>query len=1222
MAKKISSNDLFDANLFTKTKYDAVLYLAVLKEIENEYKDILTIQGQIVKTAAKNDVSGLNQRKKAIETMTAAEKELLKVEKAIEVTEAKLTISEKQQVQVLAELRAELNAKNKAQRDSIKASKEESNSYKKLTADVNKAQAEFKKLAAQFGINSKQAKQAQIALDGVQKELMQIDAAARDGRRNVGRYGTAIESLKGGFSSLKNAIGGLGLAIGGGMLFKSSFNTLAEFDEKLADIAKTTGLTIEKARELSLSLGEIDTRTSISNLQELAVAAGRLGIDGTKNIEEFVVAADKVFVALGDDLTGTADEIATELGKIASVFGDEAKFGIGESINKTGSALNELSAKSKATAGDILDFTKRLAGVSSQAKISQTDIQALGAFFAESGQSMEVSSTVLNKLLPELAKNQEHFAEVAGMTAEEFEKIMQNNPIEALKAVAVGANSSEGGLIGLNETLESFGIESARAASIVGVLSSNTGRLTELQKISNDAFNEGTSLTNEFNLKNETTSALLEKLGKEWDKQILGIGGTTAASEGLKSVLSFLIRNLGTIISIATKGSIIWASYKTTMVALNVVEKASLAITKMREQGLKSLFIVQKATDEATTKSTKTFKIFNQVVKANPIALIIAGVTAAILIMNEFAQSLTGAEKGYLALNDARIESEKAIANEKAELDKLIMVAQDETISKEKRESAIKAINELSPEYLGNLTLETIGTDEATTSINAYVSALEKKAYQTAINNKLSDAYSRLIDAENSSLKDNSGVISWGLYLQGQSALATNYEILTRYENIKSIKDEIDVLKNAYVETVKGQTATEYATETTNENTTAINAENAANENKTKALTGLARLQKELSDIEKKRSDVFVDNSGIANDEFIELTKQSDELKLQIELLQNRLKLSTQFFDAEIIAENKLFEAKSRTAGNIDSESTAPTAPVGTGQTNDELLADYKKYLDDKAKIEDDAAKKEAELLSNRIDAAQEFANKLVEISNDRIDKQLESIDKEVDASKARQEQLEQIANQGQLTAQQSLKSEIRQQAELEKRKAELEQRKQRREVLASGFNLLTANLEKGATGNDAVTQTFRQMTNLISLLANLPGFYKGTDYAPEGLAWTDEKGAEIHLDKNGNIKDWGSDKGAQLKHLAKGDKILTANESSIVKRQLNMQPSLDAKELKSANSMNDARIVQAVQAVVQAVNDKPVQSFEYDEIQKAVIDQMKGKNSLMKKHISNKPKF
>ena len=59
-----------------------------------------------------------------------------------------------------------------------------------------------------------------------------------------------------------------------------------------------------------------------------------------------------------------------------------------------------------------------------------------------------------------------------------------------------------------------------------------------------------------------------------------------------------------------------------------------------------------------------------------------------------------------------------------------------------------------------------------------------------------------------------------------------------------------------------------------------------------------------------------------------------------------------------------------------------------------------------------------------------------------------------------------------------------------------------------------------------------------------IPQFYKGTQNAPEGLAWTDEKGAELHTDSKGNIKDYGSSKGARLKKLEKGDKIYPASQT------------------------------------------------------------------------------
>jgi len=71
-----------------------------------------------------------------------------------------------------------------------------------------------------------------------------------------------------------------------------------------------------------------------------------------------------------------------------------------------------------------------------------------------------------------------------------------------------------------------------------------------------------------------------------------------------------------------------------------------------------------------------------------------------------------------------------------------------------------------------------------------------------------------------------------------------------------------------------------------------------------------------------------------------------------------------------------------------------------------------------------------------------------------------------------------------------------------------------------------------------------------VGLVASqeIPQFWKGTDNAPEGLAWTQEKGAEVITDKSGNVKTLGSNKGAQLTYLQKGDKVYKSHEDYINK--------------------------------------------------------------------------
>lgn len=57
-----------------------------------------------------------------------------------------------------------------------------------------------------------------------------------------------------------------------------------------------------------------------------------------------------------------------------------------------------------------------------------------------------------------------------------------------------------------------------------------------------------------------------------------------------------------------------------------------------------------------------------------------------------------------------------------------------------------------------------------------------------------------------------------------------------------------------------------------------------------------------------------------------------------------------------------------------------------------------------------------------------------------------------------------------------------------------------------------------------------------------IPEFFDGVENSSyEGLATKDERGAELHLDKYGNIKDFGQDGGAKYTYVEKGDTIIPA---------------------------------------------------------------------------------
>lgn len=120
---------------------------------------------------------------------------------------------------------------------------------------------------------------------------------------------------------------------------KGSVEAFAEMDQEMNNVRKYTGQSTGEVERMNETFKKMDTRTPREQLNLLAGSAGRLGITSTSAVLEFVDAADKINVALSDDLgKGAVDQI----GKLAMAFGEDETKGLRGAMLATGSAVNEL----------------------------------------------------------------------------------------------------------------------------------------------------------------------------------------------------------------------------------------------------------------------------------------------------------------------------------------------------------------------------------------------------------------------------------------------------------------------------------------------------------------------------------------------------------------------------------------------------------------------------------------------------------------------------------------------------------------------------------------------------------------------------------------------------------------------------------------------------------------------------------------------------------------
>lgn len=473
---------------------------------------------------------------------------------------------------------------------------------------------------------------------------------------------------------------------------KKAISTFAEWDDKVADVQKTTQLTREQVVGLNEDFKDIDTRSAQLELLDLARVAGKLGITAENDVEGFVRAADKIKVALSEDLGGDVEESINQVGKLVDIFKVKDEFGIENAMIKTGSAINALGAASTANEGYLVEFTKRVAGVAPTAGISLSNVLGLAATLDQLGQQSETSSTVFSTIIPDMFRNTAAYAKVAGMDVKDFAKLLKEDANEAMIRLLEGLNGNNAGMENMVKVLDSLGIEGKRSVSVLGVLANNTEVLRQQQTLSNTEFVKGTSILNEFNTKNNTVQAGLDKAKKKLYDQSVELG------ERLAPALMFSTNSMSYLIKAMNTSIKFFIEYK------GVIVPATLAIVAYATAV--NAAAIKKAVFTAATKvADLAVKAFNTTMKASPWGITIAAVTALVSAFIMFRNRIDDTKKKISEFNETVADS---VAESNVLFDQLKKTAE----GTDERRAAIAKLREIHGDYLKDLDLERASLEE------------------------------------------------------------------------------------------------------------------------------------------------------------------------------------------------------------------------------------------------------------------------------------------------------------------------------------------------------------------------------------------------------------------------------------------------------------------------------------------------------------------------------
>lgn len=504
-----------------------------------------------------------------------------------------------------------------------------------------------------------------------------------------------------------------GIASFTGVVFgiKSAINKYVEFTDVLADVMKTTNLVAEEVKILNDEIKKIDTRSSQEELMGLARIGGKLGIEGRENILGFVKAADQINVALKEDLGGDTEEAIRQVGKIVDIFKVNEEFGIEKGMLKVGSVINELGMASTANEGYIVEFTKRVAGIAPMTKVSVSAVMGLAATLDKFGQTSEVSSTVYSQVMTQMFKKTGTYAKIAGMDVKEFSDLLKTDANEAFVRVMEGLRGNNLEIENMIASMGDMGMEGKRAVGVLGVLAENTETLRAQQRLANEAFRDGISLTNEFGVKNNNLAASREKAKKDLDERVKQLGeklyplmthGMNLMSltlKGLELLVSFTTKYGGKIVWLTGVLGVYWAMQKS-VVAWRKIEEAlilrAISLGLAEATGVKALAAVKFILTAGVNKATVAMKAFKVALMANPwtaVATAIAGVVSYLVFFVDWT------DKAKKAVSDCS----KEISIEQAEANRLFEAYKRTNVGTRERIDVIKILQEKYGTYLQNL---------------------------------------------------------------------------------------------------------------------------------------------------------------------------------------------------------------------------------------------------------------------------------------------------------------------------------------------------------------------------------------------------------------------------------------------------------------------------------------------------------------------------------------
>lgn len=496
-----------------------------------------------------------------------------------------------------------------------------------------------------------------------------------------------------------------------------------EYSGSLTDIRKVSGLTMDQVKQLSTELAKIDTRTSVDGLAQLAYQGAKLGMGkyGVDGMAQFVKAADKINVALGEEL---GEEALPALSKMVEVMGLIPKMGIEKAMDATGSAMFKLSTTSTATSNDIVEFSKRLTGVARTAGITTDQLLALGSASSSMMLMPEVASTAFGKFITALQKNHNLIAKELGIPDETIKNLYASGHAMDAMVLVFEKMRDKGNMNALGSIFKDLGSDGQRLVTAMVTMAKNVDMLKDHLYESEEAFREATAVTNEYEMQQQSAIGILERANNLWEKAFVNPDGVDA----VKGMAEWWYEMSQTMTSSPIlKGTLLIALQSVLWALRAVATLLPVIIGYIASQGLYSGFRLLVQYGSAFGVAVKSIYQYiralitantaqatlNKTMKLNPwiaLASVIIAVAGAIYgyaqRVKEAAEAAKEAERQANAWKDTLGQAAVETANLNKKLENYKRMMNESNLSQKERQGLISRFNKDFRSYISNLGIE------------------------------------------------------------------------------------------------------------------------------------------------------------------------------------------------------------------------------------------------------------------------------------------------------------------------------------------------------------------------------------------------------------------------------------------------------------------------------------------------------------------------------------